>query len=59
MRFTDKLRKGLFLMMLGLGTGVGAPVDPKKIEEVLHLMNGLQVELVLPSNDQPKPPSTP
>jgi hypothetical protein len=56
MRISDKLRKLLFLMMLGFGTAMGAPIDPKEIEDTLRLMNGPQVELVLPAKDEPKPP---
>ena len=59
MRIADKLRKVVFLMMLGFGTAMGAPVDPKEIEEMIHLMNGPQVELVLPSKDEPKSPPLP
>jgi hypothetical protein len=59
MRITDKLRKIVFLMMLGFETAMGAPVDPKKIEELLQLMNALRVELVLPAKEKPQPPPHP
>ena len=56
MRITNKLRKVVFLMMLGFGTAMGAPVDPKEIEELIQLMNCPPVELVVPAKDKPQPP---
>jgi len=54
MPFMDKLCKAVFLIFLGMGTALGAAVDPKEIEETLRLMNQSQIELTLPSKDEPK-----
>lgn len=43
----DKLRKVLFLAMLGMGGVLGATMNPKEIEDLMRLMNQTQIEVVV------------
>lgn len=47
MSWKDKLRKVLFLAMLGMGGVLGATMNPKEIEDLMRLMNQTQIEVVV------------
>jgi hypothetical protein len=42
-----KLRKLLFLAMLGMGGLMGATINPKEIEDLMRIMNQTQIEVIV------------
>jgi hypothetical protein len=46
-----KLRKVVFWMFLGFGQMMGAPIDPKEIEDVLHVMNRTRAEVIIEQSE--------
>jgi hypothetical protein len=40
--------KAVMILMLGAASFVGAKMNPKEIEDILHIMNETKVEFTLP-----------
>ena len=56
MPFKSKFLKALLGLSLGFATFTGAGLDPKKIEELLNIMNRTNVEVMIPErNDKGEP----
>ena len=51
MSMKRKWLKVLMLLMMGGATFVGARMNPKEIEDVLHIMNETKVEFTIPDED--------
>ncbi len=47
MSFKEKSRKILLCLVLGAGSMMGVPMDPKQVEELLHAMNQTRVEVTI------------
>ncbi len=47
MSFKAKMRKMVLCLVLGAGSMMGMPMDPKQIEELLHAMNQTRVEVTV------------
>ena len=50
MSFKRKWLKALFLVMMALSAFGGAPMNPKEIEDLLHVMNETKVEFTIPDD---------
>jgi hypothetical protein len=48
--------RALFLVMMTVSFFGGAPMNPKEIEDLLHIMNETKVEFSLPDVGDGKPP---
>ncbi len=51
MSMKRKWLRVLMLLMIGGASFVGAKMNPKEIEEVLHIMNETKVEFSMPDED--------
>ena len=51
MSMKRKLLRVLMLVMMGGASFVGARMNPKEIEDVLHIMNETKVEFSIPDKD--------
>jgi hypothetical protein len=51
MSMKRKLLRVLMLVMMGGASFVGAKMNPKEIEDVLHIMNETKVEFSIPDKD--------
>ncbi len=51
MSMKRKLLRLLMLVMMGGASFVGARMNPKEIEDVLHIMNETKVEFSIPDKD--------
>jgi hypothetical protein len=51
MSIKRKLLRVLMLVMMGGASFVGARMNPKEIEDVLHIMNETKVEFSIPDTD--------
>jgi hypothetical protein len=51
MSIKRKWLKVLMLLMMGGASFVGAKMNPKEIEDVLHIMNETKVEFTIPDED--------
>ena len=51
MSMKRKWLKVLMLLMMGGASFVGAKMNPKEIEDVLHIMNETKVEFTIPDED--------
>jgi hypothetical protein len=59
MSISRKLSKVLFCLFLGFSSMSGVPVDPKQIEELLHLMNETKIEVVVLEHNGEDDPELP
>jgi len=59
MSISRKLSKVLFCLFLGFSSISGVPMDPKQIEELLHLMNEAKIEVVVPEHKGKDDPELP
>jgi hypothetical protein len=50
-----KLRTAMFWIFLGAAQMMGAPINPKEIENILHVMNQQKVEVVIEKADPNSP----
>jgi hypothetical protein len=50
-----KLRTAIFWIFFGAAQMVGAPIDPKEIEDILHAMNRTRAEVVIEKSDSNRP----
>ena len=48
MSIRSKWLKALFLGMMAMAAFGGAPMNPKEIEDLLHVMNETRVEFTIP-----------
>jgi hypothetical protein len=51
MSMKRKWLRVLMLLMMGGASFVGAKMNPKEIEDVLHVMNETKVEFTIPDED--------
>jgi hypothetical protein len=51
MSIKRKLLRVLMLVIMGGASFVGAKMNPKEIEDVLHIMNETKVEFTVPDKD--------
>jgi hypothetical protein len=59
MSISRKLSKVLLCLFLGFSSMSGVPMDPKQIEDLLHLMNETKVEVVVPEHNGKDDPELP
>jgi len=59
MSISRKLSKVFFCLFLGFSSMSGIPMDPKQIEELLHLMNETKIEVVVPEHNGKDDPELP
>lgn len=51
MSFRRQFARLIFCCALALSSLSGAPMDPKQIEELLHIMNQTEIALVVPEKN--------
>ena len=51
MSMKRKLLRVLMLVMMGGASSVGAKMNPKEIEDILHIMNETKVEFSIPDKE--------
>lgn len=55
MSLKSKLRKTLLYLLLGAGSAMGLPINPKEIEDLLYAMNQTRIEVTITDEkDEPK-----
>ena len=51
MSMKRKWLRAVLLLMIGGASFIGAKMNPKEIEDVLHIMNETKVEFTIPDED--------
>jgi hypothetical protein len=59
MSFRRQLSKVLFCLFLAFASLSGGPMDPKQVEEILHIMNQTKIEVVVTEKNSSNDPELP